>query len=148
MANHLRRQIREAAAAVVGNLATTGTRVFQSRARLLQASDLPCLRVYCDKEAIQRQTMGPGGDRRRELELVIEGCVAANVDFDDVADQIAKEVAIAIDGNSGLGGLVKFVEPREFEIDSAGDAELVVAIMRMRFAVLYYAAQSAPDVPR
>jgi hypothetical protein len=37
----------------------------------------------------------------------------ANVDFDDLADQINQEVELALDADNGLGGLVKYVEPKE-----------------------------------
>lgn len=147
MADHLRKQIREAAAAQLTGLATTGTRVFQSRTRAVQASDLPCLRVFCDDEKVVTKTMGPDRDRARYLDLVVEGVCAANVDYDDTADQICKEVENALDANNSLGGLVKFIEPSEINTEFAGEGETQLAAIRMKFQVLYYTRMRAPDVP-
>lgn len=147
MADHLRKQIREAAATTLTGLATTGTRVFQSRARAVQSADLPCLRVYCDDETVELKTMGPVRERKRTLQLVVEGLAQANADLDDTADQIAKEVEVALDNNNSLGALAKFIEPREIKTEFSGDAENVVGVIRMVFEVCYYSAKGSPDVP-
>ncbi len=147
MANHLRRQIREAAAAALTGLATTGTRVFASRARALQAADLPALRIFCDDEVIQNLTMGPSRERERTMKLVVEGCCAANADMDDTLDAISKDVEVALDNNQDLGVGVKWIEPREIKSEFMGTGETVIAVIRMDFEVRYYAAKGAPDVP-
>lgn len=147
MADHLRKQIREAAAAALTGLTATGSRVFQSRARLLQAADLPCLRIFCDDEAIELKTMGPLRERERRLDLIVEGCASANSDLDDTLDQIVKEVEIALDGNNSLGVGVKWIEPKEIRSEFiAQGSELVIGCARMRFEVLYYSAKGSPDV--
>jgi len=146
MANHLRRQIREAAAAALTGLTTTGSRVFASRARLLQASDLPALRVFCDDEDIENKTMGPVRERKRTLELVVEGCCAANTDADDTLDQIAKEVEIALDNNNSLGVGVKWIEPKKIKAEFMGHGEVLIAVARMQFEAVYYSAKGSPDV--
>lgn len=147
MANHLRQQIRAAAATTLTNLATTSVRVFTSRTRMVAQSDLPCLRVYCDDERIVLKSGGIGArDRQRTLNLVVEGCVATNTTPDDTCDQIAKEVEVALDGNNGLGGLVKWVEPKSIGIEFSGEGDTVIAIVKMQFEVLYYSAKGSPDV--
>lgn len=146
MANHLRRQIREAAVTALTGLTTTSTRVFGSRVRAIAQADLPCLRVYCDDESIELKSMGSERARMRTLALVVEGCAAANADMDDTLDAIAKEVEIALDGNQGLGVGVKFIEPREIKSEFAGEGEKIIAVITMRFEAVYYAAKGAPDV--
>lgn len=146
MANHLRRQIRDNATTTLTGLTTTSTRVFKSRARLIQAADLPCLRIYCDDEVIENATMGPYRERKRTLTLVVEGCCAGNSGYDDTADLIVKEVEIALDNDNSLAGVAKWVEPKRITHEFAADGETVIAVAKMEFEVLYYAAKGAPDV--
>jgi hypothetical protein len=58
MGNHIKRQIRERAVQTLTGLATTGVRVFASRARMVQPADLPCLRVFCSDEKIRASVDG------------------------------------------------------------------------------------------
>lgn len=146
MADHLRKQIRDAAKTTLTGLTTTSTRVFASRARMVAAADLPCLRIFCDDESIVLKTMGPNRERERRLNLVVEGCCAGNSGYEDTADLITKEVEIALDGNNSLGGLVKWIEPRSITQEFSGEGETVIAVAKMEFEVLYYAAKGAPDV--
>lgn len=149
MADHLRKQIREAAVTTLTGLTTTATRVFDSRVRLIQQTDCPCLRVYCDDEEIELASMGIGArDRKRTLRLIVEGCVATNSSPEDTVDLIAKEVEVALDNNNGLGGLVKWIEPRRIETEFSGEGETLVAVIRLQFEVLYHSAKGAPDVTR
>lgn len=147
MANHLKRQIREAAATTLTGLGVTAARVFQSRARLVQEADLPCLRIYCTDEVIVFQSMGPERTRKRLVQLVVEGLCEANADTDDTADQINKEVEVALDGNNSLGGLAKYVEPREVKTEYGAVGEKTVALTVMKFEVLCFTRKGAPDVP-
>jgi hypothetical protein len=120
--------------------------VFPSRARPLQAADLPALRVFCDDESIELKTMGPVRERKRTLELVVEACCAANSDADDALDQMAKEVEVALDNNNSLGVGVKYVEPRSIKSEFMAHGEVLIAVARMSFEVLYYSAKGTPDV--
>lgn len=146
MADHLRKQIREAAATALTGLATTGSRVFASRARPLQASDLPALRVYCDDESIEHVSTGPERLRERRVDLIVEACAQANADLDDTLDQVAKEVEQALDANNSLGVGVKFIEPRDITAEFMGEGETTIGVARMRFEAVYYTAKGAPDV--
>lgn len=146
MADHLRKQIRVAAAAALTGLSTTGARVFTSRARAIQASDLPCLRVFGDDESIETASMGQQRRRHRTLSLFVEAMAQGNSAPEDTADQITKEVEVALDANNGLGGLVKWIEPRRINTDYGGDADSIVVTVRMEFEILYYSEMGAPDV--
>lgn len=149
MADHVRKQIRAAAAVALAGLATTGARVYVSRVYPLQDAELPAgagaLRIYARDESVTVSSMGVGRVRERTLGLVVEACVKAVSGYDDLADQIQKEVEIAFDADQGLGGLAKYVELRSVEDAFEGEAEKPVAVKRMTFEVLYYTAQGAPD---
>lgn len=145
MADHLRKQIRDAAAVALTGLTTTGANVFASRVYRLQDAQLPALRIYTRDEEIQLQGKGVNRSRERSLDLVVEAVVKVNDTFDDVMDQIQKEVEIALDANQDLGGRTKFVEPIRVEDTFEGELEKTVGLKRMTFEVLYYTAQGAPD---
>ncbi len=148
MADHLRKQIRAAAKTALTGLTSTGARVYASRVHPLQDADLGAgaLRLYTRDEEVEISSMGVGRLRERRLSLVVEACVKAVSGYDDTIDQIQKEVEIALDADQGLGGLCKYVELKTVE-DAFETDEKVVAVKRMTFEVLYYAAQGAPDVP-
>jgi hypothetical protein len=72
MANHLRRQIREAIGTAVTGLTTTSTRVYQSRVVPLQDTNLPALLIYTRAERSSPATVhGPRiVERTAEVEIV------------------------------------------------------------------------------
>lgn len=148
MADHLRKQIRDAAigASVLGNLATTGSRVYESRTHELQDANVPGLRVYTNNEQVAMAD-GAGGATRtsmRTLDLVVECCSKKSSGMDDELDAMIKEVEVALAANQGLGG-AKWVQLRSIEIDMEGEAEKEIGVARMTFEVVYFAALSTPD---
>lgn len=100
---HVRQQIREAVAAAVTGLATTGNRVSQSRMAPRRAGDLPCLLVETADERIEQ---GAQNRITRELTVLVRGFAKANAALDDTLDTIAKEVEVALASAGHLGGLV------------------------------------------
>ena len=97
MANHLRRQIREAVATAISGLATTGARVFPSRVYPLETEgDLPGLLVFTLAEASSRSTLPAPGLMQRTVRLQVVAVAEATADLDDALDQICKEVEIAL----------------------------------------------------
>ena len=148
MADHLRRQIREAAATLLTGLATTGSNVFQSRVYPLRDGQLPALRIFTLNESVEANTIGAGPARLQErtLTLGVEGCVKAKDNYDDTLDAICKEVEVAIAGDNTLGGKCKWVQLTSTEIDMDGETEQPIAIARLSFQVFYITALNAPDV--
>lgn len=148
MANHLRRQIREAAAAALTGLATSGNNVFQSRTHELQDAQLPGLRIYTNDEAIQLAELGLSRiySLERDLDLVVEACAKESADLDDKLDLMIKEIETAIAANQGIGG-AKWVQLKSINVEMEGEAEKQVGVARMTFQVRYNAALGAPDVP-
>lgn len=108
---------------------------------------MPCISVFCDDESIATASMDYQSRRRaRTLTLTVEARAKGNSAPEDTADQIVKEVEIALDTNNGLGGLVKWIEPRRINAEFNGDGDEVVVIVTMQFEALYYSTQGAPDV--
>lgn len=97
MADHLRKQIRDAARETLLGLYTTGPNVHLSRRKAFISDDqLPALCVYTVAEESGVETMGAARRMRRDLDLVIEIVVAANDGMDDLIDLIAAEVEVAM----------------------------------------------------
>jgi len=149
MADHLRKQIRAAAATALTGLTTTTSHVFKNRDRDLQAADLPALRIWTLEEATSVQSMGVGRVREHTLQLIVEACVKANSAYDDTVDLICKEFEIALDNHTTqtLSGLCKYIKPAGFELEVEGEGDKTIAVGRMTFEVIYFTAQGAPDVP-
>jgi hypothetical protein len=146
MANHLRRQIREAAAAAVTGLTTTGARVFTSSVYALAVTDLPALRVRTPREASAQRTLGAPRLLERTLRLEVEAVAQATADLDDALDQACKEVEIALAMPcAALAGLVKSVTLTDTEITLTGEGEQPIGRAAMGFDVVYMAFENAPD---
>lgn len=147
MANHLRRQIREAVAGAVTGLATTGARVFQSRVYPTQTSELPCLLVYTRSETSEPITIHPDREIERNLQLEIVAVAKANADLDDTLDQICKEVEIALAMPlAAIVGKGKSIELVSTEMDMQGSGEKPTGSATMTYQVDYFNAENAPDV--
>jgi hypothetical protein len=86
--------------------------------------------------------------RQHQLEMIVEAIVVTNTGYDDLLDQMTKEVENALDTNNGLGGLCKAVEPHKYpRMQFSDEGDTVVAMQELTFMVLYFTRQSAPDVP-
>lgn len=147
MANHLRQQIREAAAAAVTSLATTGSRVHQSRVYPLEEAGLPALLVSTGPEVVETETLGRPRTQWRTLDLVIEAVARATSNLDDTLDTIAKEVevALAANGQAWLAGLAKDAELARLEPELDGSGEKPTGRMRLTYEVHYATQETAPD---
>lgn len=150
MADHIRRQVRDAVVTRVTGLATTGTRVFKHRVDPLEASDCPALLVRNGAENIGRASIAAPNPVQRRLQTVyISPHVRASSAVDDALDQVAKEVEVAmlasIDAIT-LGGLaidctlIAIDEPR-----ISGEGDRLVAAMDMQFQILINAREGIPD---
>lgn len=122
MADHVRKQLREAVATVLTGLTTTATRVFQSRAYPVRAAELPCLLVYIDNETAEESTIDGGTDERRMV-VRVEGLAQANADLDDTLDLIAKEVETALGTAVSIASTTTLVGYTGAEIEIRDDLE-------------------------
>lgn len=148
MANHLRRQIRDAMKTALTGLSTTGANCFASSVYPLQDGELPALRISMLDEAIQSEIKLSGGVHRleRTLAVQVEAAVKAVTGFEDTADQVVKEVEIALAANRTLGGLCRDMLLRRVQVQLSGDGEKPLALTSMIFEVSYRTAATAPDV--
>ena len=145
MADHLRKQIRDAAVAALTGLATSASRVFENRVHELQDAHLPGLRIYTNDDSVVIASLGVGRLTERRTELVVECCSKQSSGMDDELDAMIKEVEVAIAANQGIGG-AKWVQLRSVKIDMEGEAEKEVGVARMTFDVHYVTALGTPDV--
>jgi hypothetical protein len=146
MANHLRRQIREAVGTAVTGLATTGARVFQSRVYPLPVTDLPGLTIATDSESSIGATLGAPRLIDRVLRLRVIAWARATADLDDTLDQICKEVEIALAMPcAALAGIAKTITLISTEIELEGTADKPVGQAALTYEINYIAAENAPD---
>lgn len=145
MANHVRRQIREAVASALTGLSQTGANVFESRVYPIQSTELPALRVYTNAEAVAIGSIGASRLLERGLEVVVEAVVKAVTGFDDTIDTIIKDVEVALASAQTAGG-AKYIQLARIEIELDGEGDQPVAVARMSFEVPYITALGAPDV--
>ncbi len=151
MANHVRRQIREAVAATLTGLATTGLNVYQSRLRPLAEAALPALRIYTDAEQVNNEvSIGFPNRQERTLTVRVEAVVKVADNFDDALDTIIKECEAALNASTSAytaGGLARGgITLDRIEIDQDVETDKTVGIARMDFQAVYYTQSNAPDV--
>lgn len=140
--SHVRRQIREAAAAAVTGLSTTGSNVFQSRIYPLRDADLPCLLISTDDEQIESDTIGDDV-LARTLTLTVRGIAKVSNDLDDTLDAIAEQVEPALINNL-LGGRVKRCTLQSLHVEMDDGLDKPVGIITIEFQTLYFTAPASP----
>lgn len=143
MANHVRQQLREAVATAVTGLATTGSKVYQSRLYTLQPTDLPCLLVMSEGDQIEYATIHAPSQQQRSTRIRIEGIARAAANLDDTLDTICKEVEIAIANASSA--LVKSMTLLGTQLDTE-EGDQPIGRATMIFSADLYTVSNAPDV--
>lgn len=142
MPTHVRRQIREAVATAVTGLATTGSRVFQSRSR--PQSALPYLLVTVDSSELEQ---GMQNLQERRFEVVVRGRAKAGATLDDTLDQIALEVETALTSAGTLSGLVPGgLELRRDEVLFDDSLDQPAGEIVLEFRALCFTRAGAPGV--
>jgi len=147
MANHVRRQIREAVGTVLTGLSTTGARVFQSRAYPLEQTDLPGLLISTASESVEYIDIAAPATQQRTLTVRVDALAKATADLDDVLDGICKEVEVALASpGATLAALAKSImlAAVDVEVDASGAQPIGRASMEYR--LVYFVYETAPDV--
>lgn len=134
---HARQTIREAAATLLTNLTTTGSRVFQSRA--VPQESLPFLLITTNDEEIVPGTIG--NLIERQMELVVTGYAKQTSTVDDVLDTIAAEVETAMAGFTYRNAL------KSLAVDFEETLEKPVGLIRLAFVCTYLTATGTPGTP-
>jgi len=150
MANHVRRQIRDAVAARLTGLTTTGSRVYVNNVDPLAVGELPALTIRNGAENIERMSVGsPNPYTRRAQTIIVTANARATSAPWDTLDEIAKECEVAMLGTIDaitLGGLA--VDTMLVAIDEpriSGEGDRLVASADMQFQVLLNAREGIPD---
>lgn len=146
MPNHVRHQIREAAAALLTGLVTTGAHVYLSRVHPLSDGELPALRIYAAEEDSEPVNIHAPKLLERRLTLRIEACAKAVSDLDDTLDTISKEVEIALGVSPTLSGTARDSWLSGTELELSGEGELPLGVARLSYTVLYLTAATTPDI--
>ena len=143
---HVRKQIRDAVKSAITGLSTTGSNAFNTRLHPLHENKLPAVNVYTANEESELVSITNSGCRlARTLELVVEVYVKKSNGYDDDIDQIAVEVEEALNSDTTLSNLTKWVIPAEVEIRFEGEGEKPVAVATMTFNCLYETIDSDPE---
>jgi len=148
MANHLRRQIRERIATDVTGLATTSTRVFQSRVYPIEESKLPCLLVYDSEETVSIRSIGTPRGIEAELMINIEGYTqsGSGETVQNSLAQIQKEVQIAMQGDIFINSLALDSYLVSADSSISNEAKKPTGSIRLEYLVKYQFMENAPDV--
>jgi hypothetical protein len=146
MANHMRKQIRDAVVARLTNLTTTGANVFQDRVYALSDEELPAIIINTENETSQPNALMASRLMQRELNISVTAYVKAVATMDDKLDQICKEVEIALATDTSLGGLTKDLYLTSTNMTLDGSGEQPRGLAQMLWAASYYVRETAPDV--
>ena len=145
MANHLRRQIRDAVKTALTGLATTGTRVYVGRSRPLARSHEPSLLIYTPQEASRRAVNGQPPILDRIVQVIVEGRVSLAGEPDGTLDAIAKEVEAAMWTNRALGGLVFNTRLVATDTSTEADGERQLGGIRLSYEMTFQTPEGAAD---
>jgi hypothetical protein len=147
---HARKQIRDAVVALLVDLATTGRNVYPSRIYSLDESELPSLSVFTvdeqSDEVVTKATLGTPAKFHRVCPLIIEGHAMVDENIDDMLDQIALEVEVAMSAALVVGTRTLPAQLQSTGKTLLGDNEDQVGIVRLVYTVAYVTAENTPDV--
>lgn len=141
MADHCRKQIRDALAAGLATMATVAT-VQTGRAIPIEAADLPALLIYTNEESCEDHNKGL--DQARFLTVEIEGHYQGQAVV-DYLDAIAAEVEPLVFASAPAW--VKEVDLLSTVIELAGETVQPAGLVRLAFLIRYHVNRAAPDVP-
>ncbi len=142
---HLRQQIRDRAVIELTGLTTTGSNVFPVRLFPLAQTTLPALCIFTDIEEIDMSALGPTTLERR-MNLVIKGIARQAADIEDVLDNIAEEVEIAL--SEDLNGLCKACNLVQTSFEFSEEGDNPIGAIQLVYEVMYYTSRADPTTLR
>jgi hypothetical protein len=147
---HARKQIRDAVVAMLADLQTTGRNVYPSRIYSLDESELPSLSVFTvdegSDEVVTKVTLSRPAKIHRNCPLVIEGHAMVDENIDDLLDQIALEVEVAMSAALVVGTRELSAQLQSTGKTLLGDNEDQVGIVRLVYTIPYVTAENTPGV--
>lgn len=139
---HVRRQLREAAAAALTGLPTTGARVYLGRHYKLSLADGPLLMVHANGGAHDRAAVDA---LLREIELIVLVAAQGGSDFEDLFDTIAAEVEPALEASAAIRALCKDFWLSADEIDRVEEGDTRIAFYSMIFTAQVMTPRGDPE---
>ena len=146
MADHVRKQLRDAVVTALTGLATTGANAFGARVYPLQDAELPALRIFAASEDALAVSIHTPALVERTVQLVVEGVAKATSDLDDTLDLISQEVETALGLGVVLGSKTIALTYGGCDIELSGEGEKVTGSISMRFEARLFNTANAPDV--
>ncbi len=141
MADHIRKQIRNAVIAKLKSANIVGDRVFGNRARKIFRNECPCILIYTDKEPAEVANEAPR-EFKRDLQLAVEIIVAGSAsddhDVDDQIDDLAVKVEEAMTDDETFGDLCADTVLGDTEMDIIEDGEKPIAAAKIVFSMPYF----------
>jgi hypothetical protein len=137
MANHVRRQVRDAFIALLSATAATaaGSRVYGNRVAKVTPALCPLINVRTPGDQASPGSFNAPALVERVITVDVLGYIAVGSDADDAADELARQIEAAIDAAPGLGLGVggAYYEGTAVELDDLGPGE--VGAIRVRYTV-------------
>lgn len=147
MADHCRKQIRDAVQAYLAANVTAALAVIAGRVHPVEVAILPALLIYTNEESaedIAKATAGRDRKLSRTLTMTIEA-YAAGDEVVDTLDTIAAQVEpLAM---AGVPAWVKEIELTGTAIELTGEATEPAGMLRLTYQVIYHANMATPDTP-
>lgn len=139
---HVRKTIRDNVTTTLTGLATTGSRVYQTRLFPLATAKLPGLCIYTRSETTQYASVSLPRTQVRELEVLVEAYAKGTASIDNTLDAIAVEVEEALYTDVTRGGNAKDTQVTSFEVDYDGEGDQSVGVARFTISVTYVTVEN------
>ena len=143
---HARQQVRDLVVSTLVTAATAaGSRVYSTR--IYPMGTLPTIAVQSSREEIDEDGDTMGAVQMRQLTLIVEGRVKGDEStIDDVADDLAAEIEVALAADTTLGSEVIDIWLESTELEVSGEAEKAIGLISMTYLVQYRVSEQNPSV--
>ena len=145
MASHVRDQLRINVVTLLDGLTTTSDRVFNSRVRPLEGSDLPCLLIGTEEDETELLSAGANPMFLWTFVLSVGIVVKSSVTIEQEIDKIEKELLVKLATDPTIGGLAKGFIRSGSSLSLDGDGNKQTAIRTVLFNVQIATREAAPD---
>lgn len=142
MADHLRKQIRDALQTYLSANLATVTAVMTNRVTKIEEDLLPCLLIFTNEESASYLTNE--GVFNRSLQVTLEA-YAETEQTVDTLDAIAVEVESQV--SSALPAWIKLCSLISTSVELSGDPAIPSGLLRLDYEVEYQCLAAAPDTP-
>ena len=146
--SHARQQIRDRIITTLTGLTTTGSKVYNTRLySLVPNANLPCLLVYTNDEACEREYGSPSTYKRMCV-VSIEGIAEGNTSIENTLDTISGEVEDALGADPNLNGKAIEISLTSTEVEITAESEKPIGLIRLNYDVLYYTRATNSQTPK